>query len=856
MTPSHRLQRWTFASVTVALLALLIALVPGNARAADGPPTSLTPEERFAGNTRIETAIALANDAFPTGSTTVMLARADAFPDALAAAYLGGDRDAALLLTETDNPPQATLDALDALDATDIILLGGTAAISQSQQDALELSYQTTRIFGGTRYETAQRIALAGATVGTLPEAGNESNMVKTAILATGENFPDALAAGGLAFGAKVPLLLTTKDALHPAADSALDDLMIEQVILVGGTAAISDTVKTALEGKGLTVLRLFGDDRTGTAAAIADYTANVLGWDYDEVAIARGDNFPDALALAQVSAKTMAPTYLTRTPTLVGTSTFEALQARCGQPTNVLVAGGTGAVSQDASVATRLGTTCADVAFPLTGDQETSPGSGSGFARLFFGSLCYAYNVTLDDPATAAHIHRAIRGSDGPVVATLEIPSIGFAAGCLDDTDVAGSTVDELSAAIQADPFAYYVNVHNATYPGGAVRGQLTLPASEIWLTGSAEIDSTTAMPVASPAPGSGFFSYDVVGGAVCYHLTAEGLDSTATAAHIHEAAVDGNGPVVLDLHLPESPGGTVNHSACVEPAPGASTTLLQDLTSRPVDFYVNLHTKDTPSGALRGQLGSDMRLVVNGDAETDGAGTYGQGDTDAYGTVEFLLGEDTSGPAGMKTLCYRWDLNNLDDATFGAAHIHAGRVDENGPVVVGLGLPGEGASTTRHFGCVGAVESAVMAAVADPEGHYFNGHTATYGGGAVRGQLVPDWKATLRGDNEVPDPGNVAAQGSAWIYVGADDMTVCSSTIVRGLGSDVTGAHIHTGAAGSNGGVLVALEAPVGEPFEFGCFTGDGSEVAAIAGDPSGHYVNVHTSDFAGGALRGQLG
>ncbi len=111
-----------------------------------------------------------------------------------------------------------------------------------------------------------------------------------------------------------------------------------------------------------------------------------------------------------------------------------------------------------------------------LTGAQEVpGPGDpdGMGWASVKAhpksGQLCVAMQVSKIDPAAAAHIHEAPKGASGPVVVTLPTPNAqGFASGCI--------TVDkELLKEIKKNPSDYYVNVHNALYPAGAVRGQLS---------------------------------------------------------------------------------------------------------------------------------------------------------------------------------------------------------------------------------------------------------------------------------------------------------------------------------------------------------------------------------------------
>lgn len=93
--------------------------------------------------------------------------------------------------------------------------------------------------------------------------------------------------------------------------------------------------------------------------------------------------------------------------------------------------------------------------------------------------TLCYVLTVQGIEPATAAHIHEGAAGANGPVVANLGAPADGNAADCLTEGEVGPGTTPkfptgERVADILANPQNYYVNVHNAEYPGGAIRGQL----------------------------------------------------------------------------------------------------------------------------------------------------------------------------------------------------------------------------------------------------------------------------------------------------------------------------------------------------------------------------------------------
>ncbi len=102
----------------------------------------------------------------------------------------------------------------------------------------------------------------------------------------------------------------------------------------------------------------------------------------------------------------------------------------------------------------------------PDPGDPD---GSGTAHFRINPGQeqLCYTLEVSDIAAATAAHIHVAGPDVAGPVVIPLAPPTTGMSSGCV-DADRA------LLRTIMTDLDGYYVNVHNAEFPGGAVRGQL----------------------------------------------------------------------------------------------------------------------------------------------------------------------------------------------------------------------------------------------------------------------------------------------------------------------------------------------------------------------------------------------
>jgi CHRD domain len=103
----------------------------------------------------------------------------------------------------------------------------------------------------------------------------------------------------------------------------------------------------------------------------------------------------------------------------------------------------------------------------PGPGDPD---GSGEAFITLNHGSGEVCFQLTVSDiaPATAAHIHEAPAGVAGPIVVGLTPPTGGSSSGCV-------SADRDLIKDIIQNPAEYYVNVHNAGFPAGAVRGQLS---------------------------------------------------------------------------------------------------------------------------------------------------------------------------------------------------------------------------------------------------------------------------------------------------------------------------------------------------------------------------------------------
>jgi len=147
------------------------------------------------------------------------------------------------------------------------------------------------RLAGSDRYKTAVEIAKSGWQ--------SSDNIVLT----TGEKFPDALCAAPLAKQLNAPILLTGKTALNGDTDTEISRLGAKNVFIIGGEGVISNTVRNRLEEKGIKVTRLWGSDRYETSYEVAKYMASNFSIN-NEMAVATGESFPDALSISSIAAQ------------------------------------------------------------------------------------------------------------------------------------------------------------------------------------------------------------------------------------------------------------------------------------------------------------------------------------------------------------------------------------------------------------------------------------------------------------------------------------------------------------------------------------------------------------------------
>lgn len=192
------------------------------------------------------------------------------------------------------------------------VLFVASSGGAYSAANATTLDFETTpqalpsvqvanqqRLDGADRYETAVKISRTIFPV----SAG-------TAVLVSGENYPDGLVAGATAARLGAPLLLTAHSSLPPSTAAELKRLNPKQILLVGGSGAIDMGMENRLETilPGAKLLRVSGEDRYQTAAAVSQH---FWGSETDSVMLVSGNDFPDALVAGPAAARLGAPLLL-----------------------------------------------------------------------------------------------------------------------------------------------------------------------------------------------------------------------------------------------------------------------------------------------------------------------------------------------------------------------------------------------------------------------------------------------------------------------------------------------------------------------------------------------------------------
>jgi N-acetylmuramoyl-L-alanine amidase len=275
------------------------------------------------GADRFEVAVNVSKKGWPSGSSTVLVVNYTAFADALAASPLATKVNAPILLTNPDRLNSKTEAEIKRLNASKVIIIGGTGSVKQSVATKLSsLNISVERIGGIDRYEVAYNVSKKLSATGKV-------------VISNGAAFADALSISPYASKHEYPILLTGKDKLPSYTLKALQEKKPQQTIVVGGTGSVSSGVEKQLTNP----LRLAGNDRFEVAVNIAKR----FNPSSTRAAISNGTTFADALTGSVLAAKQNMPLLLTKATSIPAVTKNYIDQSVI---TSFTVFGGTGSVS------------------------------------------------------------------------------------------------------------------------------------------------------------------------------------------------------------------------------------------------------------------------------------------------------------------------------------------------------------------------------------------------------------------------------------------------------------------------------------------------------------------------------
>jgi hypothetical protein len=242
----------------------------------------------------------------------------------------------------------------------------------------------------------------------------------------------------------------------------------------------------------------------------------------------------------------------------------------------------------------------------PAVGDPD---GSATGIVRVQGDRVTFAFSWRGIGAPTLGHIHQGVAGVNGDVkvpLFTSALPATATAAaGAVTVSDPA------IADALRQNPAGFYLNLHSAEFPGGAVRGQLTKLRGPVDLLGllqggsiGAFLSGDQEVPVAGgPAVGDpqGRAAAFVRGRGTQVSYSFAWIGVAPTLGHIHQGAFGTNGAVVVPLFTTAVPSTVFALAGTVT---GVDAQLVKDINAHPGRFYANLHTAQFPGGAVRGQL------------------------------------------------------------------------------------------------------------------------------------------------------------------------------------------------------------------------------------------------------------
>jgi len=351
-----------------------------------------------------------------------------------------------------------------------------------------------------------------------------------------------------------------------------------------------------------------------------------------------------------------------------------------------------------------------------LDGTQQTPPITTSAFGLATFalskhnGKLMIRVVADgLSGTISGAHLHTGAIGAGGPV--TLDLSSYIVGNTIIASVDPTAFLTDLMAGNI-------YLNLHTATNPNGEIRGQLMKDnkiAFDALLNGAQQTPAVT-----TNAMGLASFKLNTAMDSLWYDVTLTGLSSTASGAHLHNAAAGVSGAVVLDMT------SDINGNRIMGMATGAAVTpLLSNMLKG--NLYLNVHNTANPNGEIRGQV---YRLLREGYTATiDGMQSMPMVTTNAHGTLVASVDRNQT------------DLHYMvvvDGITANGIHFHKGAMGQGGAVLFDI------TPTFANNGAFGYWKSTDASPFTTAnslsfrnDSVYVNLHTVANPNGEIRGQV-----------------------------------------------------------------------------------------------------------------------
>ena len=508
-----------------------------------------------------------------------------------------------------------------------------------------------------------------------------------------------------------------------------------------------------------------------------------------------------------------------------------------------------------------------------ISGSSEvpanTSTGQGTLVAEIqdsvlivtgSFSNLTSEFDANV---AGGAHLHLGMAGQNGGIEFFLNATTA-------DDKLSGAFLASENTFPITEDQKALfanrsiYLNIHTTAYPGGEVRGQMAGLASAPFI---ADLSGSNEVP-ANASLGSGAVMLELSGSDVWVSGSFSGLNGAFNpdiggGSHIHNGLAGQNGGIAFGITPTvdmDGLSGTFSVGDNMFTLDDAAIDALQGRAN-----YVNIHTLFNAPGELRGQLlpvsSIALRSIFSGRAQTTPNSSGGVG-----GAMVEILGGNL-----IVSGAFTVDSPFVSDI---GAHIHSGSLGVDGgvntvlvPTLADDNLSGSFEASDNTFELNEELQAALLSA-----GTYINIHTEAYNAGEIRGQITPfayhPFEAYLSFNNEVIADSveiTMPSAASGAILALVSDTTMVLSGSFSGLESDFNadiagGAHVHLGSSVENGGIELMLVPTIGDDSRSGQFEAANNTFAlsqeqADALFEERLYVNIHSTNYPAGELRGQI-